>query len=156
MSAYSFVTRWFIPAELERVWERLSDGSTYAQWWPCIVGYRLVTPGRTGVGSRAERVVRGALPYQLRYVTTITRMNPPFEAAYTSEGDLKGEGSFSLTPCGGGTEVVFHWDVETTNRVMNLLAPVLKPVLAWNHNWVMRRGEEGLVRWLTGERGSTA
>jgi uncharacterized protein YndB with AHSA1/START domain len=148
MSAYSFVTRWFIPAEVDRVWEALSAGESYGEWWPCIVGYRSLTPGVTGVGSRVERVVRGALPYRLRYVTTITRMRAPVEADYTSEGDLKGVGSFSLAPRDGGTEVIFHWDVETTSRVMNLLAPVLKPLFGWNHNWVMCRGEAGLARWL--------
>jgi hypothetical protein len=31
---------------------------------------------------------------------------------------------------------------------MNLLAPVLKGVFAWNHNQVMRCGERGLAQWL--------
>src|SRR5262245_43963217 len=121
MSAYSFVSRWFIPAELELVWALLSDGSTYGQWWPCIVGYRPLTPGVTGVGARAERVVRGMLPYRLRYVTTITFMNPPVEAAYTSEGDLKGDGGCKLAPRDGGTERVCRWDVQTTSHVMHVV-----------------------------------
>ena len=28
---------------------------------------------------------------------------------------------------------------------MNLLAPVAAPVFAWNHDWVMRNGGEGLA-----------
>jgi hypothetical protein len=38
---------------------------------------------------------------------------------------------------------VQDWNVETTSLAMNLLAPVLMPLFAWNHRWVMRRGEEG-------------
>jgi hypothetical protein len=31
---------------------------------------------------------------------------------------------------------------------MNLLAPIAKPVFAWNHDVVMRQGGEGLARRL--------
>ena len=31
---------------------------------------------------------------------------------------------------------------------MNLLAPIARPVFAWNHDWVMKRGGEGLSRLL--------
>ena len=56
-------TRWSLPAGVDRVWEMLNDGSTYGEWWPCIVGYQSLTPGVTGVGSRAERLVPRALPF---------------------------------------------------------------------------------------------
>jgi hypothetical protein len=31
---------------------------------------------------------------------------------------------------------------------MNLLAPVARPIFAWNHDYVMRNGGEGLARLL--------
>jgi hypothetical protein len=36
---------------------------------------------------------------------------------------------------------------------MNLLAPLLKPLFAWNHNWVMTEGEKGLTRYLREQGG---
>lgn len=150
MAEYRFVTRWFIPAKPGRVWDALNATDRYHEWWPNFVGYRSLTPGVTGVGARAERVVRGALPYRLRYTTTTTLMYAPREVAYDADGDLVGRGRFILAPRNGGTEVTFHWDVRTTGRAMNLLAPLLRPLFAWNHNRVMARGERGLRCLLAG------
>ena len=38
---------------------------------------------------------------------------------------------------------------------MNLLAPIARPIFAWNHDHVMRNGAEGLAR-LLGARLVTA
>ena len=148
MAAYHFVTRWQIRAPIERVYEALTTPERYAEWWPSIVAYRSLTPGLTGVGARAERVVRGRLPYTLRYTTTTTKMDPPREVAYNSEGDLIGRGRFTLEPRDGGTEVTFDWDVRTTGLAMNVLAPLLRLLFSWNHHWVMAQGGRGLGRWL--------
>jgi hypothetical protein len=45
--------------------------------------------------------------------------------------------------------VVYEWNVATTRPWMNVLAPITRPVFAWNHDWVMRNGGEGLARLLT-------
>jgi hypothetical protein len=107
-----------------------------------------LTPGKEGIGARYERLTRGLLPYTLRYVLTITRHDPPRASAYHSEGDLVGEGGYALTQTGDTTQIVFTWNVATQSRWMNRLAPLLKPVFAWNHNYVMRQGEKALQRHL--------
>lgn len=152
MASYRFVTTWRIPAPIDDVWRVLIDSERYPEWWPSFVAYRLLTPGVTGVGARAERVVRGRLPYALRYRTVTTVLEAPRLAAYRAEGDLRGEGRFVLEPDADGraTTVTFFWDVETTGRLMNLLAPLFKPLFAWNHNAVMAQGETGLIRRLRG------
>jgi hypothetical protein len=43
------------------------------------------------------------------------------------------------------THVRYDWIVDTTKRWMILLAPVARPLFAWNHHAVMRRGQEGLA-----------
>jgi hypothetical protein len=73
--------------------------------------------------------------------------------AYDAEGDLVGRGRFVLTPRGDDTEVVFYWDVQTTGRWPNVLAPMLRWLFAWNHNWVMAQGERGLAAWLAKRHG---
>lgn len=42
----------------------------------------------------------------------------------------------------------YEWDVRTTQWWMNALAPLARPVFAWNHDYVMRQGGEGLRRRL--------
>jgi hypothetical protein len=44
--------------------------------------------------------------------------------------------------------VVSDWDVTTSKRGMNMLAPVARPVFEYNHDVVMRWGGEGLARRL--------
>jgi carbon monoxide dehydrogenase subunit G len=155
VESYSFVTVWRLPFPPGRVWDELNRPERYAEWWPNIVEYESLTPGQTGVGCRARRAVRGALPYTLRYSTVITAMVPPREVAYDAEGDLNGWGRFVVEPDGQGTIVTFDWHVSTTGHAMNLLAPLLKPVFAWNHNWVMERGRRGLAEHLAAnERGA--
>jgi hypothetical protein len=148
MAAYSFVTHWHLQAPLEAVWDALYATDRYTEWWPSIVAYEKLTPEITGVGARAQRVVRGRLPYSLRYTTTVAKVNPPHELAYDSEGDLVGKGRFVLTQRGEWTVVVFYWDVSTSSRWMNVLAPVLRWLFAWNHHYVMAQGERGLAAWL--------
>jgi hypothetical protein len=44
--------------------------------------------------------------------------------------------------------VLYEWDVHTTGRWMNLLAPLMRPIFTWNHDVAMRQGGEGLARLL--------
>ncbi len=147
MAHYSFVTVWHLPAPREHVWRALT-ATEYGDWWPNVVASRLLTPGLIGAGARMERVVRGRLPYKLRYVTTTTRFDPPNELAYDSIGDLTGDGRMVLEDEDGGTRVTFYWNVATTGFWMNLLTPLLRPAFAWNHHQVMAAGERGLRDWL--------
>ncbi len=39
---------------------------------------------------------------------------------------------------------MYEWNVKTTKAWMNLLAPIAGPVFRWNHDTIMRWGEEGL------------
>jgi hypothetical protein len=43
-------------------------------------------------------------------------------------GELAGTGRWTLTAADGGTLVRYNWDIRTTRRWMNLLAPVARPV----------------------------
>jgi hypothetical protein len=145
MAAYSFVTHWRFDAPLEAVWQELDAAERYPLWWPAIREYHDLTPDIHGLGARAERVVRGILPYELRYTTTVTRYEQMHEIAYDAVGDLTGHGRFVLTWDATRTHVVFNWDVATSGFWMNAMAPFLKPLFAWNHNWVMAQGERGLA-----------
>jgi hypothetical protein len=57
-------------------------------------------------------------------------------------GGKRIRGAFALT------RVRYEWIVAVTRPWMRLAAPLLRPVFAWNHNTVMRWGEDGLARWL--------
>jgi hypothetical protein len=46
------------------------------------------------------------------------------------------------------TTVRYTWDVRTTRPWMNLLAPLARPLFAWNSRGVMLQAGEGLARFL--------
>ena len=58
------------------------------------------------------------------------------------------EGVWRLREGDGGTGVEYTWRVGLDKGWMRALAPLLRPVFAWNHNAVMAAGEDGLRRLL--------
>jgi hypothetical protein len=55
---------------------------------------------------------------------------------------------WTLTPAAEGTWLRFEEEVRTGKRLLDLMAPVAKPLFAWNHGIMMRHGEAGLRREL--------
>jgi uncharacterized protein YndB with AHSA1/START domain len=148
MAEYKFLTVWRIAAPRQRVWDVLMDGRHYPDWWSCYKQYRSLNAECSGVGAQSELVVRGLLPYDVRYLMDVSFADPPRELIFSASGDLVGEGRMVFQAEGEGTVVHLHWNVRTTGFWMNLLAPALRWAFVLNHNWVMRRGERGLVKWL--------
>ena len=102
------------------------------------------------VGSIRRTVWKSALPYKLRFDSEVLRVDRLKLIEVRAFGELDGRGLwiFEAEP-GDKTKVQYDWQVETTKRWMNLLAPVAKPFFGWNHDVIMGWGEEGLRRRLT-------
>ncbi len=149
MIAYRFLTTWLLEAPRERVFEAIHDSERWPEWWRGVVSAVELEPGDAeGVGSLARYVWRSRLPYRLEFEMRTTRVERPRLIEGSSSGELAGTGRWRLFEDGGVTAVVYEWQVETTARWMNLLAPVARPLFAWNHDVVMRWGGEGLGRLL--------
>ena len=154
LAHYNFLTTWRFRHPIQTVWNAINTPEDYPNWWPNILYYKCLIPENPrGVGAKGERSVKGPLPYSLRYTTTITRSEAPHDLSYDADGDLVGYGSFELRqiatgPLAGGTEVLIYWNVATQGRWLNRLAPLLRWLFAANHNYVMRRGQRGLAKWL--------
>jgi hypothetical protein len=67
-----------------------------------------------------------------------------------AHGELDGVGLWNFHDEPEGTHVRYLWRVAVTRPWMRLLAPILAPVFAWNHNKVMRWGLEGARKRLAG------
>jgi hypothetical protein len=100
------------------------------------------------VGSRYLVAWRSRIPYSLAFEFTVDRIEPPRLMAGVAQGELAGRGCWRLFEQNGVTAVVYEWEVETTTRWMNVVAPLARPVFEYNHNVVMRWGGEGLARRL--------
>jgi uncharacterized protein YndB with AHSA1/START domain len=145
MARYRFLSTWILDAPIADVWDAIYAVERWPEWW---LGVRsvveLVHGGGDGVGTRHAHVWRARLPYDLRFELEVTRVERPFLLEGRASGDLAGTGRWRLFE-GAATAVTYEWDVAATIGWMNALAPLARPVFAANHDWVMRRGGEGLA-----------
>jgi uncharacterized protein YndB with AHSA1/START domain len=149
MAEYRFLTAWLLDAPRERVWEVIFDQKGWPSWWRGVEDVVEIDPGdETGVGSRARMTWRSFLPYDLVFHTHTTGVEKPHLIEGQVTGELAGLGRWRLYEGGGATAVLYEWNVRTTRAWMNLLAPLARPIFAWNHDWVMARGGEGIAQRL--------
>ena len=103
------------------------------------------TPGNDGTGRRGTYEWRSRVPYPVRFAVEVTRVARPSLLAGRASGELAGTGTWRFFEHSGMTAVVYEWDVATTKAWMNVIGPLAAPVFEWNHDWIMRRGGEGLA-----------
>jgi len=148
VAEYTFLTTWCLDAPLDAVWDAIYDSERWPEWWKGVERVVELEPGGPdGVGSVSRYTWKSRLPYRLEFDMRTTRVERPHLIEGVAEGDLDGSGRWRLFD-GSGTAVTYEWSVKTTEPWMNVLAPIARPVFAWNHDVVMRQGGEGLARRL--------
>jgi uncharacterized protein YndB with AHSA1/START domain len=149
MAEYRFLTTWCLEAPIDLVWEAIHDSESWPQWWRGVERVVELEPGdEQGIGQVGRYTWKSRLPYELSFDVTTLRKERPHLLAGEASGELAGMGTWRLSEGGGLTTVLYEWDVRTARAWMNLLAPLARPLFAWNHDWVMKRGGEGLARLL--------
>jgi uncharacterized protein YqjF (DUF2071 family) len=138
--AYHFVNHWRVRGAIDLVYDILRDGPRYAEWWPAYRISEDVGPSKTRVATQARFP-----PYALEFTAEIVREKRPSEIDIVASGHLSGSGKWRLEAAGPlETDIVFYWDVDANRKVMVALAPILRPLFDWNHDWVMSQGERAL------------
>ena len=146
MAQYNFLTTWLLDAPREQTWEVIEDTLSWPEWWRGVVRVEELSPGdENRVGARYLIEWRSRLPYPIAFEFAVDRVERPRLMEGRAVGELDGTGRWRLWEQDGVTAVTYEWEVATTKRWMNLLAPLARPVFAWNHDWVMTRGGEGLA-----------
>jgi uncharacterized protein YndB with AHSA1/START domain len=149
MVQYQFLTTWVLEAPRDRVWEAIHDSESWPKWWKGVKDVVELDPGgENGIGQIGRYTWRSRLPYDLVFEVTTTRKEKPHLLEGEASGELAGVGRWRLFEQDGTTAALYEWNVSTTKRWMNLLAPIARPVFAINHDWVMQNGAEGLARLL--------
>ena len=142
---YRFVTRWPIHAPIEAVWDALDHSERWPQWWRGLERVEEREPGNAQqVGCVRRFTWKGRLPYALVVDMRVTRVERPCLLESVASGELEGLGRWSLSEENGSTVARYDWNVRTAKRWMNRLAPLARPLFAWNHDVIMRWGEQGL------------
>lgn len=146
---YTLITQWHLNAPIDRVWNALAATERWPDWWPYVKEVVEINPGAAdGVGSIQRYTWSSRLPYRLCFTVRTAAVNRPYDIEGIASGDLNGVGRWHLQTLDAGTQVTYTWIVSTEKAWMNLLAPILAPVFAWNHDRVMHEGGKGMARHL--------
>jgi hypothetical protein len=146
---YRFVTVWQIEAPLEDVCDAIYHSLSWPQWWHNVESVVELSPGnQQGIGSVRRYIWRGHLPYRLTFDIRVIHIVPLASIEGVASGDVEGKGYWSFTVDGSVTIVRYEWNVHTTPIWMNLLSPLVRPLIKWNHNAVMQQGGEALAHLL--------
>jgi hypothetical protein len=151
VARYRFVTDLRFTAPIDEVYRSVVEPERWLDDWSHAVHVDRRSNGDdAGVGASFDATVRAPLGYRLSACIEVVDAEPPTGLWMTSSGDLDGAARWRLTPCGGGTDVRFTWDVQTTERWMQVLTPVARPVFEWSHGVVVRHAAEAAARNLDG------
>jgi len=144
MTQFVLVTDWHFTQSLDRVWALIEDTDHWPDWWPAVKKVETILEGdETGLGA-VRRISWGtALPYTLTFDVEVTRIEHHDSIEGRAFGELQGIGLWNFHEEPEGTHVRYLWRVDLTRPWMKLLAPILSPMFAWNHNKVMCWGLEG-------------
>jgi uncharacterized protein YndB with AHSA1/START domain len=146
---YRFLTTWLLESPREPIWDAIYDQKSWPRWWRGVEDVVELEPGdENGVGSHSRLTWRSKLPYDLVFEARTRTVQKPHLIEADADGELIGEGRWRLFEQDGVTVVLYEWNVSTGKPWMNALAPALRPVFEWNHNWVMRNGGRGIAALL--------
>ena len=146
MPEYAFFSLWELETSIDRVWDIICQPEQLPDWFPYVNRAEPISPGNAdGVGRLTRTWWTSALPYGFVLDLRTTRVAPPHLLELEASEDLEGTGRWELSADAGTTTVRYYWTVRTVKPWMTLLAPLARPVFAWNHAIVMRSGGEGLA-----------
>ncbi|MGG9970812.1 SRPBCC family protein [Ferruginibacter sp. SUN002] len=149
---YTFVTIWKVRASLQEVWHLMYDQEKWPEWWKGVVKAETLREGdKNDLGKKMRFTWKSFLPYELTFDVESINVQAPFVMEGIAFGELEGEGCWNFKEEDGVTTLQYNWNVNTTKKWMNNLAPVLKPLFKWNHDVVMRWGAKGLAKKLNAE-----
>jgi hypothetical protein len=143
---YVFRTDWLVLAPQPAVFETLAKLDEYPSWWREVRNTKPIDE------QTCELEIRSSLPYSLFITAHHSRKDPDagvLEARLT--GDLTGHSRWTMaaTPDGTGTRLTFGEEVEVLRPLLRRLS-FARPAFRFNHTLMMRSGERGLKRHLTG------
>jgi uncharacterized protein YndB with AHSA1/START domain len=148
-SDFELLTAFGVAAPREAVYLAIREVERWPAWWRGCLKVDELAPGDArGIGARRRVLWRSRLPYDVEIEVEVTDIVRAERIVVASRGDLDGTGTWTFADAAGGTRVQYLWQVTLRKRWMRLLAPLLRPLFRWNHDWLMDNGMQGLARQL--------
>lgn len=156
---FHFDDRWIVDAGTESVWAVLERVDQWPGWWPGLTAAEKVGAAQADVdaadlpvtpGSRARLLVHAPIGWSLRFSIEVDEVDAPHLIRFRANGDLRGEGRWTLTASAGVTTIDSLWCVTTSRTIIR----AMRPLSGVMHGAVMRAGERGLRSRLADRSGS--
>jgi hypothetical protein len=154
---YHFITTWRLEGTSGEVADVLRHPLDLPRWWPAVyLGVEEVEPpDANGLRQRVRLHTRGWLPYTLQWEFVVTESRYPERFALEATGDFVGRGVWTIEQEGPCVIATYDWRIRAEKPLLRALAPLMRPLLAANHRWAMRQGEESLKLELLRRRAAT-
>jgi polyketide cyclase/dehydrase/lipid transport protein len=144
---YEFVDKWRVKGTLEEVYDILSNGEDLKRWWPGIyLDAKEVEHGdESGLGRVVNfRAQGGRLLYVLNWTARTIETRKPYGFSLEASGDFIGKGVWTFEQDGDWVNVTYVWTIRAAAPILRYLSFLIKPILAENHRYAMRVGEQSL------------
>ena len=144
---YEFVDHWRVKGTVAEVYDILSNGEDLKRWWPGI--YLDATPIQPGDENGLGRVINfraqgGRLLYVLNWTARTSETRKPHGFSLEASGDFVGKGVWVFEQAGDEVNITYTWTIRVAAPILIFLSPLIKPILADNHRFAMRMGEQSL------------
>jgi len=146
---FAFDRSWEFPLLRAELWSRVSDTSSFSNWWPWL---RAFDPVPLAAGATTKCTIGPPLPYVLSIDLEVARVVDERSVDVTVGGDLSGPARLELDDVGEGSRARLVWVLEVRRPVLRMAAVVGRPVLQWGHDWVVANGVEQFRNAVTAER----
>ena len=137
-----------LPAPPERVWSALERWEDQSRWIRDAVWVRLLTPERTGIGTRVKVLNRVLLVPLFTEQLEVVGWEPPRRMVMAHRSFVRGTGTWTLEPVDRSTR--FNW-----TEVLSLPVPLLGELALLVYRPFLRRLMRGSLANLQGLVAST-
>jgi hypothetical protein len=94
---------------------------------------------------------KGFLPYLIHWRFTVVEEHYPHGSRIVADGDLQGEGVWTITQDGDHVAITYDWHVRAQKPLLRRFGRIFRPLFAANHDYTMRQGLRGLRAQLAGQ-----
>lgn len=128
----------------EDLWERIAQVQDYSAWWPWL---RQFDPGSGLVDGAAWRCeVVPPLPYVVRFVVHVERVDATRSVSASVSGDIRGIARLTLDQStDGGTRATLVSRLAPSHPLLRGFGRVARPLVERGHDWVLDQGREQFI-----------
>jgi hypothetical protein len=138
----STVREYDLPLGRDEVWEQISTMSNYRSWWPWL---RRFEAGGLNAGEEWRCEVQPPLPYLVRFVVAVEKVDAPVLVHAQVLGDVIGDATLELEEAEDGCRAILQSNLAPGNSALRLVSRFAAPLARFGHDWVLDSGARQFI-----------